>query len=391
MKIKMTDQALVKLKPAQSRIDVSDTVVTNLMMSVQPKGKKVWSVRYRADGKRIKMKLGEYPELSLRDAREKARAAILSVFDGANPTYDKNQEKIAKSEIRLGSTISSLLERYDALHLSQLKTGYQANTFLREFVAKYGKLNILEFKRQHFVDLIDEIMLQGNGTKANRVHTHVKTFFNWAIGRGYIEANPCDRVPKPYKEKSRERFLSDEEIKLFWNATGEDLEPFGYLARLLLLTGQRLNECAKMTEGELISQDHWHLSSARTKNGNQHDIFLSPLAQNIVWRGERVTGEFIFSTIGTAPIQSFDKPVKRLRLRMNELAGRELEHFTYHDLRRTCETGLAMLGTPQPIIDRITNHITGRGMARVYNLHDYRAEKTAALQKWADHVESLVG
>jgi integrase len=75
---------------------------------------------------------------------------------------------------------------------------------------------------------------------------------------------------------------------------------------------------------------------------------------------------------------------------MNELAGRELKHFTPHDLRRTCETGLAMLGTPQPIIDRITNHITGRGMARVYNMHDYRAEKTAALQKWADHVQGLV-
>ena len=388
--MKMTDQALVKLKPAQSRIDVSDTVVTNLMMTVQPKGKKVWSVRYRADGKRIKMKLGEYPDLSLRDAREKARDAILSVFDGENPAYDKTQEKIAKTESRVGSTIASLLERYEALHLSQLKTGYQAHTFLREFVAEYGNLNILEFKRQHFVDLIDKIMLQGNGTKANRVHTHVKTFFNWAIGRGYVEYNPCDRVPKPYKEKSRERFLSDEEIKWFWSATAEDLEPFGYLARLLLLTGQRLNECAKMTEGELISQDHWHLSSSRTKNGNQHDVFLSPIAQSIVRREERVAGEFIFSTIGTAPVQSFDKPVKRLRARMNELAGRELEHFTFHDLRRTCETGLAMLGTPQPIIDRITNHITGRGMARVYNMHDYRAEKTAALQKWSDHVEGLV-
>jgi len=107
-------------------------------------------------------------------------------------------------------------------------------------------------------------------------------------------------VPKPYKEKSRERILSDEEIKWFWSATAEDLEPFGHLARLLLLTGQRLNECAKMTVVELIDQDHWHLSSARTKNGNQHDVFLSPMAQSIVWRDERVAGEFIFSTIGTA-------------------------------------------------------------------------------------------
>jgi len=46
-----------------------------------------------------------------------------------------------------------------------------------------------------------------------------------------------------------------------------------------------------------------------------------------------------------------------------------------------------MLGTPQPIIDRITNHVTGRGMSRVYNMYDYRDEKLAAIQRWADHVE----
>ena len=121
-------------------------------------------------------------------------------------------------------------------------------------------------------------------------------------------------------EKSR-CFLSDEEIKWFWSATEEDLEPFGHLARLLLLTGQRLNECAKMTVENLLTKIIG-ICRQSNQNGNQHDVFLSPMAQNIVWRNERVAGEFIFSTIGTVPVQSFDKPVKRLRARMNELAGR---------------------------------------------------------------------
>ncbi len=75
---------------------------------------------------------------------------------------------------------------------------------------------------------------------------------------------------------------------------------------------------------------------------------------------------------------------------MNALAGTNLPHFTPHDLRRTCETGLAMLGTPQSIIDRVINHVTGQGMTRIYNMYDYRSEREAALQKWADHVEALV-
>lgn len=175
------------------------------------------------------------------------------------------------------------------------------------------------------------------------------------------------------------------------------MEPFGHMARLLLLTGQRLSEVCRMTEGELLGQDHWHLSSQRTKNETQHDIFLSDMAKDIVWRDERVAGSYLFSTTGYSPVQSYDKPVqsydkpvKRFRSRMNDLAGTDLPHWSFHDLRRTCETGMAMLGKAQPIIDRCTNHLTGRGMSRIYNQYHYKQEKTEAWQRWADHVKGLV-
>ena len=390
MKIKMTDQALAKQKPQDNRYEVWDTLVSNLMVTVFPSGKKTWSVRYRSDGKRVKMKLGDYPSLGLGDARRKAKDVLHSVADGENPAYDKRRTVEAKSRTRQTLQISNLLQLYDQLHLSQLRTGYQARTFLREFAKDFGHTNITDFTKQDFVGLLNEIMAAGHGTKANRVFTHIKSFFGWAIGQGYLEYSPCEYVKKPFKEKSRERFLSDQEIIWFWQVTGEELEPFGCMARLLLLTGQRLSEVCRMSESELLGRGHWHLSSGRTKNGTQHDVFLSDAAQKIVWRDERVAGEFIFSTIGTAPVQSFDKPVKRFRSRMNELAGVELPHWSFHDLRRTCETGMAMLGVAQPIIDRCTNHLTGRGMSRIYNRYQYRNEKTEAWQRWADHVGGLV-
>ena len=390
MKIKMTDQSLARLKPAESRIDVTDALVTNLMMSIHPKGKKIWSVRYRADGKRVKMKLGEYPDLTLGDARRRAKDVLHSVADGENPAYENRRAVEAKSKARQTLQISNLLELYDQLHLSQLRTGYQARTFLREFARDFGHANITDFTKQDFVGLLNKIMAAGNGTKANRVFTHIKSFFGWAIGQGYLEYSPCEYVKKPFKEKSRERFLSDQEIIWFWQVTGEELEPFGYMARLLLLTGQRLSEVSRMSESELPGRDHWHLSSNRTKNGTQHDIFLSDAAQEIVWRDNRVAGTYLFSTTGYSPVQSYDKPVKRFRNRMNELAGAELPHWSFHDLRRTCETGMAMLGVAQPIIDRCTNHLTGRGMSRIYNQYQYRLEKTEAWQRWADHVKGLV-
>ena len=131
--------------------------------------------------------------------------------------------------------------------MSRLRTGHQATYFLREFARDFGTLNIKDFTKQDFISLTNGILLEGTKTKANRVFTHVKTFFNWCIRQGYIEWNPCDFIKKLFDEQSRERFLSDAEIRYFWQATEYDLEPFGYLYRMLLLTGQRKNECTKMT------------------------------------------------------------------------------------------------------------------------------------------------
>ena len=390
MKIKMTDQALAKQKPKDDRYEVWDTLVSNLMVTVFPSGKKTWSVRYRSDGKRVKMKLGDYPNLALSDARRKAKDVLVSVADGENPAYEKRKDVKAKSRTRQTLQISNLLGLYEKLHLSQLRTGYQAKTFLREFARDYGHLSITDFTKQDFVGLLNEIMLAGNHTKANRVYAHIKSFYSWAIGQGYLDRSPCEYIKRPYKEQSRKRFLSDQEICWFWQATGEELEPFGNMARLLLLTGQRLSEVCRMTENELQGRDHWHLSAERTKNKEQHDIFLSDLAQQIVWRDNRVAGSYLFSTTGFSPVQSYDKPVKRFRSRMNDLAGEELPHWSFHDLRRTCETGMAMLGIDQNTIDRCTNHLSGRFMSRVYNQYQYQSQKTEAWQRWADHVKGLV-
>ena len=389
--MKFTEQAVSKLKPSDKQVDYRDELTKGLILRVGKSGKKSWQVRYRADGKQHRQSIGNFPHVSLKEAREQVRRIQAAVIDGENPAFDKRRTMEAKSRIRQTLQISNLLQLYDQLHLSQLRTGYQARTFLREFAKDFGHANIKDFTKQDFVGLLNEIMASGHGTKANRVFTHIKSFFGWAIGQGYLEYSPCEYVKKPFREKSRERFFSDQEIIWFWRVTSEELEPFGYMARLLLLTGQRLSEVCRMSESELLGRGHWHLSSDRTKNRTQHDVFFSDAAQEIVWRDNRVAGAYLFSTTGYSPVQSYDKPVKRFRSRMNELAGAELPHWSFHDLRRTCETGMAMLGVAQPIIDRCTNHLTGRGMSRIYNQYQYRNEKTEAWQRWADHVAGLVG
>ena len=69
-----------------------------------------------------------------------------------------------------------------------------------------------------------------------------------------------------------------------------------------------------------------------------------------------------------------------------------IEHFTPHDLRRTAATGMAGLGVAPHVVDRILNHASGTisGVARIYNRHEYLAERQAALLMWARHIEMLV-
>ena len=391
--MKLSIKAIDAIKPTDKRTEFPDHIVQGLRLIVQPSGIKSFQLRYRHAGKGKRMSLGRLDRgATLASVRNQARAALLQLETGADPQHEATQAKAVAISQTVDTTISALLCRYEREKLAGLKSKNNALSFLREFRSEYGDLEINNFTKQHFTSLTARFAAEGKGTKANRVHTHIKTFFNWCIGVGVTDTSPCDRVPKPFKEESKERFLLDHEIKLFWQATAADNEPWGSLYRLLLLTGQRLNEVAYMTDHELLAADHWHLKSSRTKNKCRHDIFLPRQAVDIINRDTRIAGDagFVFTTTGVGPVRSFDKPNNRLRRSMNEQAGRDLDHFTPHDLRRTCETGLAMLGTPQPIIDRITNHVNALGMARTYNMYDYRSEKAAALQKWADHIEDIV-
>ena len=388
---KLSVKLIENIKPTKKRQRVPDTTVQGLSLVVQPSGKKLFQYRYRFDKKDKSVTLGTVPAMSLKEARDKAVDFRRMLDVNTDPLHTQRQQKATDIERTNNSTIGAAMQRYEAERLDKLRSSDNAKSFLREFKAKYAHLELANFSKDMFRELLRNIVQQGHSVKANRVYTHVRTFMNWAEAEDLIEYNHLSKIKKPVAEVSRDRFLSEDEIRWFWRATADELEPWGYLYRLLLLTGQRLNECARMTDDELVSTEHWHLSADRVKNKKQHDIFLSKQAQAIIFRSNRIENDkgLVFTTNGQSFLQSFDKPTKRLRARMNQLAGRELKHFSPHDLRRTCETGLAMLGTPQPIIDRITNHISGRGMARVYNMHDYRAEKTAALQKWADHIEGL--
>jgi integrase len=227
----------------------------------------------------------------------------------------------------------------------------------------------------------------------------VTKFLNWAVERDILSLSPATGVKPVAKETSRDRVLTDDEIRWFWQACEAEGFPWGPLGKVLLLTGQRLNEAAQITEGE-IRGDLWHLSADRTKNGRAHDVPLSDAVRDVLGAVERIDGKpgFIFTTTGTTPVSGFFKARAHLAEAMERLAaderGRavEIPRWTFHDLRRTAATGMARLGIAVRVTEAVLNHVsgTGGGIVAVYQRHDYADEKRAALEAWGRFVLSLV-
>jgi integrase len=207
----------------------------------------------------------------------------------------------------------------------------------------------------------------------------------------YIETNPTLGIRKPAKEESRDRVLNKDEIRAFWQATEKVGFPFGPMAQILLLTGQRLGEVTKMTDDE-VDGDLWSMAKDRTKNGRAHIVPLSDMVRNILDGIPRVRVVgcplWILSTTGRTPVQGFDGAKSSINAAMATV----LPHWTFHDLRRTCASGMAELGVATVVIEAVLNHASGvrASVAGVYNRHDYAKEKRAALDLWADHVLGLI-
>jgi len=104
------------------------------------------------------------------------------------------------------------------------------------------------------------------------------------------------------------------------------------------------------------------------------------------------TGELIFSTTGRTPPSGFSKAKQRLDKLINKGLDAPLPHWQFHDLRRTAASGMAALGHPPHIVDRVINHLSGSqgGLTAVYQRHEYRPERKRAIREWGEYVATLV-
>ena len=226
--------------------------------------------------------------------------------------------------------------------------------------------------------MLDSIVDRGALIRANRVFAQFRKMCRWAISRGIIDRSPCEGVTAPSPETRRERFLSDDEIRLAWAAFDSVGWPFGPIGKLLLLTGARRDEVAGMSWGEIdLSARVWSLPKERTKNKRDHVIPLSDPAVRIIEDLPHIEDKsgFIFTTTQRSPVSGFSRAksgidkaiVKAMKARASDPEKIQApEHWTFHDLRRTLATNLQKIGVKLEVTEAVLNHISGEVGSSAY-------------------------
>jgi integrase len=204
---------------------------------------------------------------------------------------------------------------------------------------------------------------------------------NWYASRSDDFRSPIVRGmsrSKPH-ERARTRILTDDEIRVVWQAA-EGQGAFGRLIRFLLLTGARRSEAAAMPWTELDGSD-WTLPGARNKTKLDLMRPLSRAALDVL--GPRGEG-FVFFINGHRAICDFGD----LKAAFDRATG-PMERWTLHDLRRSARSLMSRAGVPTDHAERVLGHVIG-GVRGTYDRHSYQDEKRQALEKLAQLITTIV-
>lgn len=415
-----TDTMIRKLEPETS--DYTRSEGNGFSIRVMPSGSKTWLYLYSFDGKRRKMNLGIYPEVTLETARERFEDARRKVKNGIDPVAELEQ---AANSRRQALTVKGLIEEYLERYAKRFKKSWEEDERIleKEVVPVWGKRKAEDIRKRDVLELLEKIVIRPAPVMANNTFKIIRKMFNWSVEQDILPTSPAFMIKLPTPKVGRDRVLSAEEIKKLWHALDDAaISPESRTAlKLVLLTGQRPGEVTGMHTSE-IDGDWWTIPAERAKNQKSHRVFLTATAKGLIQQAtERVkqTREIpadkdYAGYIFPCPHADKDKPLERHALSralcrnfawpMTDKQGNPLynkdgkpatenrlviDHFTPHDLRRTTATFMAQSGEMDEVIDAILNHAK-QGVIKVYNQYRYDREKQQALETWERKLLNII-
>ncbi|HFF9033279.1 TPA: tyrosine-type recombinase/integrase [Escherichia coli] len=389
----LTDTKLraIANKPYDGPNEIADR--DGLSARISPKGKIIFQFRYRFNGKPVRMKIGDYGSMTLKDARYAVAEYKELLAKGKNPTVSVKQAiSIERGKLTISAIVSDYLSLPNVIKLVAYNDVRSA--LKRHIVDKFGEYIADDVSTKQWMDIFGEITAAGHAVTAGLILKRMKIVVNSAIRRGLMTSTAINNIRVIDVGENYavgERYLSCDEIGHFWR-TVDDSQIYRQnkiALKLLLLTGCRVGELQKMRREHLdLDSGVWTVPAEVAKTRSEIRRGLSDLSIKML---REVLASHEYDYVFPPVINGGNRPVNASVMKVAAIFVRKRmggKSWSCHDLRRTCRTHLSAIGVPVHIAEKILGHSL-RGILAVYDKYDYLDEQREALNKFADYVLSL--
>lgn len=373
-----TDKSVAALRRKAKRYIVADPGMLGHFLRVPSKGPIVFVCNARGPyGKQVWTTIGNADHMALDEARARARAAIVRMRAGL-PGLAPPKPAEDSVEAACEGWLTRVVDK------NAFRTAHVRRRIVEKYILPHPPFRGRSFasiKRSELAVLLDHVEDAHGPFMADKVRDVFRAVSRWYAERD-DDYEPIfiakGRVLE--ENRSRDRVLSDAEIRAVWLAAAEAGDCFGALVRLLLLTGQRLSVILNMRWQD-IAGDVWTIPRKSRAKGDIGSVRLPPAALEIIRSQPRV--------LGAEHVLLYRHNLGRAKRVFDKASG--ITAWRLHDLRRTARSLLSRpaLGVSSDVAELVLGHAL-RGVRGIYDRHAYSDEKSAALLALSREIERIV-
>lgn len=390
----LTDTKVKNAKPGKRPYKLGDGGWLYLL--VKPSSAKLWRMAYRYAGREKLLALGAYPEVSLKEAREKRDAERARLRNGFDPGEVRKVERLTRAN-EAATTFKLVAEEYLARQGGRKRSDatLTKNRWLLELAyPDLGSRPIASIKAAEILAVLRKVEARGRLESANRLRAIIGAVFRHAIATVRAEVDPTTALRGALQapEITHRAAITDPQ------ALGGLLRAIdGFVGQPVTAAALRLLPLVFTRPGELrmgrwsevsFAEAVWRIPAERTKMRREHLVPLPTQALVILRELHALTGkgELLFPSIRSAHRPMSDNTLNAALRRL----GYGKDEVTAHGFRATASTLLNESGRFSPdAIERALAHQDPDPVRRAYARGTFWKERVEMAQWWADHLDAL--
>ncbi len=392
--MKLTELKCKSAKPSEKARKIADG--QGLYLEIMPTGSKYWRMKYRHLGKEKRLAFGVYPEISLKEAREKRAQARKLIANGKDPSYVKKQKK-NQVTADAGNTFEKIAREWHEHNKDGWKPNHAENIIKRldkDVFPAIGSMPIKDITPKILLDMAVLIQERGANELAKRVIQMSKHIFRYGIITGRATENPADHLKGLIKPKPKSHFASLEakELPEFLEVLYTNkarLMPLTHLAvQFMMLTFVRTSEMIKAEWDEFdFEEKMWLIPASRMKMNKDHLVPLSEQSIKVLQeiRDSHRNKRFVFPSRQSSQKHMSNNTIL-MALRRMGYGGK----MTGHGFRSLAmSTIMEKLGYRFEVPDRQLAHSKKGDVNKAYDRAMFLDERKVMMQNWANYLEEL--